>query len=144
MPKQPKSNRKPGQSAGAGPLKKILIAGVAGVAVTFLVLLLCSWLYTKTQLPLWAAVPMATCAVCIGCFVCGLALARSFKKNGLFCGLCTGVVFYLLYLVAALLNGQLDFTAMAGIKLVCYILSGCFGGYLGILLCERKRTRRPA
>lgn len=144
MPKQPKSNRKPGQSAGAGPLKKILIAGVAGVAVTFLVLLLCSWLYTKTQLPLWAAVPMATCAVCIGCFVCGLALARSFKKNGLFCGLCTGVAFYLLYLAAALLNGQLDFTAMAGIKLVCYILSGCFGGYLGILLCERKWTRRPA
>ena len=87
---------------------------------------------------------MATCAVCLGCFVCGMILARSFKKNGLFCGLCTGTVFYLIYLAAALLNGQFDFTAMAGIKLVCYILAGCFGGYLGIFLAERKRTRRPA
>ena len=41
-------------------------------------------------------------------------------------------------------HGQFDFTAMGGIKLVCYILAGCFGGYLGILLAERKRTRRPA
>lgn len=141
MPKQ-KSVRRSGQNAGAAPLKAILFAGVAGVAVTFLFLLLCSWLYTKTQLPAWSAVPMATCAVCLGCFVCGLMLARSFKKNGLFCGLCTGTAFFLLYLSAALLNGQFDFTAMAGIKLVCYILAGCFGGYLGILLAERKRTRR--
>ncbi len=144
MPKQQKTGRKTGQSAGTEPLKKILIAGVTGTAVTFLVLLLCSWLYTKTQLPAWSAVPMATCAVCLGCFVCGMILARSFKKNGLFCGLCTGTVFYLIYLAAALLNGQFDFTAMAGIKLVCYILAGCFGGYLGILLAERKHTRRPA
>ena len=142
MPKQQKAGRKTGQSAGADALKKILAAGVTGVAVTFLVLLLCSWLYTKTQLPAWSAVPMATCAVSLGCFACGLVLARSFKKNGLFCGLCTGVAFYLLYLSAALLNGQLDFTAMSGIKLVCYILAGCFGGYLGILLVEQKRTRR--
>ena len=144
MPKQQKTGRKAGQSTGAESLKKILIAGVTGTAVTFLVLLLCSWLYTKTQLPAWSAVPMATCAVCLGCFVCGMILARSFKKNGLFCGLCTGTVFYLIYLAAALLNGQLDFTAMAGIKLVCYILAGFFGGYLGILLAERKRIRRPA
>ena len=143
MPKQQKTGRKAGQSAGKEPLKKILAAGVTGTAVTFLVLLLCSWLYTKTQLPSWSAVPMATCAVCLGCFVCGMSLARSFKKNGLFCGLCTGTVFYLVYLAAALLNGQFDFTAMAGIKLVCYILAGCFGGYLGILAAERKRTRRP-
>ena len=97
MPKQQKTGRKAGQSAGTEPLKKILIAGVTGTAVTFLVLLLCSWLYTKTQLPAWSAVPMATCAVCLGCFVCGMILARSFKKNGLFCGLCTGTVFYPIY-----------------------------------------------
>lgn len=143
MPKQQKTGRKAGQSAGTAPLKKILAAGIAGIGVTFLILLLCSWLYTKTQLPAWSAIPMATCAVCLGCFLCGLILARSFKKNGLFCGLCTGIAFFLIYLAAALLNGQFDFTAMAGIKLVCYILAGCFGGYLGILLAERKRTRRP-
>lgn len=144
MPRQAKQGRKPGQNGGAGPLGKILSAGITGTAVTFLVLLFCSWLFTRTQLPAWAAVPMATCSVCLGCFVCGLVLARSFKKNGLFCGLCTGVAFYLLYLAAALLNGQFDFTAMAGIKLVCYILAGCFGGYVGVILAERKRTRRPA
>ena len=138
MPKQPK----PGRNA-SGPLGKILISGVAGLAVTFLALLFCSWLFTRTQLPAWSAVPMATCAVCLGCFVCGLALARGFKKNGLLCGLCTGVAYYLIYLAAALLNGQFDFTATAGIKLVCYILAGCFGGYLGIVIAERKRTRRP-
>lgn len=144
MAKRAKAGHKAGHAPGAGPMKNILFAGIAGVVATFLALLFCSWLFTRTQLPAWSAIPMATCAVCLGCVVCGLALARGFRRNGLFCGLCTGVAFFLLYLAAALLNGQFDFTAMAGIKLVCYIFSGCLGGYLGILLTERKRTRRPA
>ena len=141
MPMKQQAARGPAGAAArksAGPFVPILRAGVSGLAATFLILLACSWAFTRTRIPPWAAVPMATGAVCLGCFVCGRSLAKSFRKNGLFCGLCAGAAFFVLYLAAALFNGQFDFTALAGIKLVCYILSGCMGGYLGILATEKK------
>ncbi len=117
----------------------IFFAGGSGLAVTFLFLLFSAWLFTKTQLPAWSAVPLATAAVSLGCFISGHVLSRRVGQNGLFCGLCCGVCFYLLYLLAALLNGQFDYSALAGIKLVCYVLSGCIGGFLGILAYEKAK-----
>ena len=119
----------------------MVAALVCGLAATFILLLIFSWLFTKTQIPAWWAVPLATAAVCVGCFVSAHVLAKKIKKNGLFCGLCAGAFFFVIYLAAALLNGQFEFTTLASIKLVCYLLAGCFGGYLGILAAESSCAR---
>ena len=65
-------------------------------------------------------------------------VGRHTRKNGLFCGLCCGLTFFALYLAAVLISGQLDFSAVSSFKLVCFILSGCLGGFLSILLNEKK------
>lgn len=143
MPKNDRPGPRPAPATqSAKQLTPILAAAVSGLAATFLLLLVFSWLFTKTQIPAWWAVPLATAAVCVGCFVSAHVLAKKLKKNGLFCGLCAGAFFFVLYLAAALLNGQFEFTTLASIKLVCYLLAGCFGGYLGILAAEKQLRAR--
>ncbi|HJA25832.1 MAG TPA: TIGR04086 family membrane protein [Candidatus Fournierella merdigallinarum] len=144
MAKQRTAAQAAKRSTGGGPLGAILAGAVSGLGVTFAALLGCSWAYTKTQIPAWCAAPLAACSAALGCFVCGFVLARGVRKNGLFCGLCAGVGFFLLYLAAALLNGQFEFTAMAGIKLVCDLLAGCLGGFLGVTPPKKKKSRLPA
>ena len=139
------SNRqRSGKGAAAlfAPLPPVALAALAGFAVTFLLLLCFSWLFTRTQLPAWSAVPLAGAAVCAGCFACALALGRHFRRYGLFCGLCAGLFFFFVYLAAALLNGQFSFTAAGWIKLVSFVLSGCLGGLLGVIHAEKKARSR--
>ena len=120
----------------------ILYAAIIGIIITFLFLLFCAWLFTITRLSPWVAVPLSTAAVCIGSFVSGYILAQKLNKNGLFCGLCFGIFYFTLYLLAALLNKQFDYTAFACIKLVCYTMSGCIGGFCGILFNEHAARKR--
>ena len=107
MPKNNRPGPRPAQSAQAAKqFAPVAAALVCGLAATFILLLIFSWLFTKTQIPAWWAVPLATAAVCVGCFVSAHVLAKKIKKNGLFCGLCAGAFFFVIYLAAALLNGH--------------------------------------
>lgn len=142
------NGRAPAASNKNGPANlyvSLILCGMLGTAAVFCCLLAFSWLFTKADIPVWAAVPLATAALCVGCLVCGFSSARKVGKNGLFCGLCSGAVFFLLGLAAALLNGQFSFTAVGSIKLVSCILSGCLGGFLGVVSLERRsgRVRKP-
>lgn len=122
----------------------ILGSLLAGIVLCVLALLFFSWVFSKADLPLYAAVPMATAAICIGTAGAAMLLSRLQQKNGLLMGLCTGIFFFAAYALAALLGGQREFTGFAAMKLASILLSGCLGGYLGLLSAEQKRRRRPA
>ena len=132
--------KKGGHALGSCILGSLL----AGIVLCVLALLFFSWVFSKADLPLYAAVPMATAAICIGTAGAAMLLSRLQQKNGLLLGLCTGVFFFAAYALAALLNGQREFTGFAAIKLASILLSGCLGGYLGLLLAQPKKHRRPA
>lgn len=136
----PKPGPKGGHSLGSCILSSLL----AGIVLCVLALLFFSWVFSKADLPLYAAVPMATAAICIGTAGAAMLLSRLQQKNGLLLGLCTGIFFFAAYALAALLNGQREFTGFAAIKLASILLSGCLGGYLGLLLAQQKKRRRPA
>lgn len=136
----PKPGPKGGHSLGSCILGSLL----AGIVLCVLALLFFSWVFSKADLPLYAAVPMATAAICIGTAGAAMLLSRLQQKNGLLLGLCTGVFFFAAYALAALLNGQREFTGFAAIKLASILLSGCLGGYLGLLFAQQKKCRRPA
>lgn len=136
------TNNRNGRTAQSTQLTQLLFSFLFGILLTFAALLLFSWLFIQMQIAAYWGVPLATIAVCIGSFVTGHFAAKSLKQNGLFCGLCVGFIFYVVYLVAALLNGQYEFTSLALIKLVCYLLSGAVGGVLGIVVSEKKQTVR--
>lgn len=120
----------------------IVYSAILGIICTFLFLLFCAWMFTLTRLPTWVAVPLSTIAVSIGAFFSSYILSRKLNKNGLFCGLCFGIFYFTLYLLASLLNKQFDYTAFSSIKLVCYVLSGCLGGFSGILSNDRNTRKK--
>lgn len=138
----PKTTHHQKTKSNSSNIAYILSAFILGIIVTFLFLLFCAWLFTITQLPSWSAIPFATASVCIGAFISSCILAQKLNKNGLFCGLCFGICYFILYLLAALLNGQFDYTAFSCIKFVCYTLSGCIGGFCGILINEQNTRKR--
>ena len=105
----------------------------AGIIAMIASLALFSWIFVKQHLSFWTAIPLATVAGCIGCFFCGLVLARKIKINGLFCGFCSGILFFGVYLIIALLNGISGITTIAAIKFVSFVFAGCLGGYIGVL-----------
>lgn len=129
-----------------GSSHKPLLVGIAlavllGSAVGMALLLLGSWLLCHTELPLYAASPIATSAVSIGTAVSGMVLAGRQKKNGLLLGASCGLFFFLAFTAAAVLMGAKTFSAFSAIKLLCFIVSGALGGYLGMTLAEGKSTR---
>ena len=136
----PKTAKKISPSLGSCILGSLFV----GIALCVLALLFFSFILSKADLPLYAAVPMATVAICIGTGGAAMLLSRLQQKNGLLLGLCTGIFFFVAYALAAVLNGQREFTAFAAIKLASILLSGCLGGYLGLLRAEQKKHRRPA
>ena len=117
----------------------LLFAISSGIIITLLALLVGAWLFQNAQIPVWAYVPVAVVAVCLGSFASGFILAKQTKRNGIFGGLCCGILFFCLYLVASMMNGDFSYTALSGIKLVTYSLSGCIGGLLGIAFSEQKK-----
>ena len=135
------AGRVPGSPVSLGAC--VVWAVVCGVGLCALMMVVFSWLLCHADLPLYAAVPLATAAVSIGAAGGGMVLARMQKKNGLLLGFLSGLFFFVVYALAALLGGQREFTAFVAIKLACFVLAGCLGGYLGLTMAERKTRRRP-
>lgn len=137
----------PSRSApgAARPLGLCLLGALLfGILICALALLFFSWLMSVVDLPIYAAAPLASAAVCIGTAGAALLLGRTQRQNGLLWGLGTGVFFFAAHAAAALLNGQREFTSFAAIKLICILLAGCVGGYAGLLSTQHRPRRRPA
>lgn len=119
----------------------LLAAGIGGITCLAALCLLAQAIVV-IQPSAWWAIPISAVAVMIGCFVSGYILARRLGQNGLFCGLCCGLFFFLVFMLASILeDSSYEYTAFAAIKCVCYSLSGALGGYLGILSSERTKRK---
>ena len=132
------------EHAGKQLLFSILFSAGAGAIVCTAALCLLAKMIVAAQPSAWWAIPMSAIAVMAGCFVSGYILARRMGQNGLFCGLCCGLFFFLIFLFAAMLSGSYEYTAFAAIKCVCYSLAGALGGYVGLLSSERAKRRAHA
>ena len=59
----------------------LLFAISSGIIITLLALLVGAWLFQNAQIPVWAYVPVAVVAVCLGSFASGFILAKQTKRN---------------------------------------------------------------
>lgn len=107
-------------------------AALLGLLCAFLSLLACAWLYCRVDLPDYAAPVAGVCCAGLGAAVTACSLTRSFQRGGLWIGLGCGAVYFALFALAALLNGQRDFTLLAGWKLASLLVFGALGGVLGV------------
>lgn len=139
-----KTNRKGGPHPAARepslPLRAAL-AAAQGLFCAFLSLLACAWLYCRVDLPDHVAPVAALCCAGLGAAVAAFSLARRLRQGGLWIGLACGGICFALFAGAALLNGQREFTLLAGWKLGCLLVFGALGGVLGV--GGGESARRP-
>ena len=82
---------------------------------------------------------LASVAVSFAMLPAGLVFAALHGEKGMLYGLLMGAMFFVALWIAALAQGQTEFTSLSAVKGVAMMSAGAIGGYLGIALRERRR-----
>ncbi len=115
-----------------------------GLAATGLCFFLFACLLSRTNLPLYMAVPFSTASACAGAFLISLLLTRTYKFSGALAGLCVGTVLFGLFLAAALMEGEPQFTSLTALRAAALLTSGLLGGlFANYRNSAPKKPRRP-
>ena len=115
-----------------------------GLAVTGLCFVFFAFLLSRADLPLYMAVPFSTASVCAGALLISALLTRTYKCSGALVGLCVGAVMLGLFVAAALLEGEPQFTSLTALRAAALLLSGLLGGlFANYRNSAPKRPKRP-
>ncbi|MBQ5840407.1 MAG: TIGR04086 family membrane protein [Clostridia bacterium] len=116
-----------------GRLIRPLLIGVAvGILVCTLLLLLMAAVIQRVDVPLGAALPLAVGAAAVGAFAGGLTAALISRQRGLLLGAVSGLVLFLLVLLAGLARYAAVDGSTALLKAVVLMVAGAVGGVLGV------------
>lgn len=121
---------------------QLAAASVSGVGAAALLLSGLAALCCKVDLSPQTLSLAPTGAVALSVLLAGLVLALLHREKGLLCGLLMGGIFYAMLWIAALAQGQTEFSALSAIKGMAVLCSGAIGGLLGVSLQERRRRLR--
>ncbi|MBQ8001072.1 MAG: TIGR04086 family membrane protein [Ruminococcus sp.] len=116
-----------------------LLAGCAGTAVLLCISTLV--LLVMGTLPHnfieWIIIGLC----CISAFVCGYITARVTKANGLLWGAVSGVLMFIIVLLAGLISSDGNFTYMTILKFACLTVCGGLGGIKGVNRKEKLHIK---
>lgn len=116
-----------------------LASALACAALTAAFLALFAKAMASTQIPLELIAPMSTAACCLALLPSGILFAFLRGEKGLLNGLLLATVFLAVLWGAALAQGQAAFTYFAALKSLVLLACGAVGGYVGVLLREKRR-----
>ena len=100
------------------------------------------YLLCKIDLPLTLLSPLSTIAACLSTLLAGMLLAYLLGQRGMLTGFAQGIFLFLILLISALIGGKTSFSALAFAKLIAFCAAGGIGGYLGIVLADKRRRKR--
>ncbi len=106
-------------------------AGI-GMILSAIVMFIMAAILSIGNIPSMVIPPMAIFAIVFGGFCSGFSAAKLSAQKGLLCGAVSGVIFFLVaWSLGGLLNiGNFGYAAL--IKAVIIIISGAFGGIIGV------------
>lgn len=116
-----------------------MIGGLAAAALLFSGL---AAVRCKVDIDPQLLAPISTAAFSMAVLFAGFLFATLRKEKGLLYGLLVGLVFYVILWIAALVQGQTEFSALSAIKGAALLCSGAIGGSLGIFAQDRRRRIR--
>lgn len=122
--------------------RQLLLCTLGGLAITFICLALFAMLIVSRRLSQAVLLPLSTAAVCIGCCAGAWLMARIRGEGGLLCGAAVAVIFAALLCVWSWGNGCRSIESIAVIRGILLLVSGCAGGYAGMLHAEKRPRRR--
>ncbi|MEG0166740.1 MAG: TIGR04086 family membrane protein [Ruthenibacterium sp.] len=117
----------------------ILICFICGVFCMAILLCLLAELLCKIDVPQRYLSPLTSVVLCISTLAAALIFARMQGKAGLLSGALWGVGFYVLLLLIAWTQNAVMLQEASFLRLGSMVIAGGLGGYLGMLLQEKKR-----
>lgn len=109
-----------------------------GLAVFAVLILVFAAAFSAFDLPQFLITPLTTIASCLGTFAAAFTASHQKRENGLLVGFLTAIaIFVFMAFCNAVFIGE-GFSSLTFVKLVLLLLSGCFGGVLGV----NTRTKR--
>lgn len=122
--------------------RQLFFCTLGGLAVAAIALVLFALLIVNRRLPQTVLMPFSTAAVCAGCCTGGWLMARTRGESGLLCGAVIAAIFAALLFIWAWGNGIRSMESETVIRGVLLLISGCTGGYAGMLRAEKRPGRR--
>ena len=120
-------------------LRPAAVGVVCGAVICAVILALMALVVSVRTVPQSALDPVAVFALSVGAFASGFTCARIIRKNGLWCGFFTGVVFALVALLCGLAVPGNTWGLGALIKVAIMLLSSMLGGVLGVNTRLRRK-----
>lgn len=112
--------------------RPILIGAGVGALCCLLVLLVMAAVLAAKDIPQTAVTPMAVVAGAFGSFIAGLVAARIARTKGLMFGSATGLLLYLIIMLAGFAVLKDIRGAYALVKMAILIGCGAVGGVIGV------------
>ena len=112
-----------------------ILGGLAAAAFCFCFF---AWLLSRSNLPLYMAVPFSTVSVCAGAFFCAFFLCRALALSPLLTGLMAGGGAFGVFMAAACLEGVPELTGITPLRFAALLASGLLGAFLAQ---KRKKKR---
>lgn len=126
---------------GLSFLLPFLISLATAILLTVVQFSLICYLLCKIDLPLTLLSPLSSAAACLSALLAGMLLAYLLGRRGMLSGFAQGILLFLIILISALIEGKTSFSALAFVKLIGFCAAGGIGGYLGILLADKRRRK---
>lgn len=120
---------------------KPMIFGLAAaviISLLFIVLFAVVFVIMKSIVSS-AIIPLSLFALTIGCFVGAYICACISRERGFLFGLAIGLILFAVIYVLGVAMGENCFGTILIIRLICLLISGCFGGWLGSNHAHTKR-----
>lgn len=114
-------------------VRAIVIGSVTGALLSAILLGLAALGFVSAaNIPQNVISPMMLALSVLGAFTAGFVTAKVSHKRGLAYGAVSGLLLFILYLVAGLVASNEPVSFTAGMRLIVMILSGAIGGLLGV------------
>lgn len=119
--------------------KPVIWGVISGLFSIFVAMLLLAFVLTKSNLSESVSMTLATIIIAIGTFFSGLVSAKLFKRRGLFIGLISGLLTFMLLVIISLASTDTSISVLLLIRLAVVAVSSALGGIFGVNSVNKRK-----
>ncbi len=124
-------------------LRRAVISSTVSLILTFILFILCSIFTALNIIPDGGIRVTVLIITCIAAFIGGYLTSRNVYEYGLFNGLATGILYFLmLYILSVIMTFSFAFNGELFKSLIFILVASAIGGVVGINSKAQRRRRR--
>lgn len=113
-------------------IKSSAIGACGGIVFSSLLIFVMAGILSIGHIPSAVIEPMVLVALAVGGILGGFLSGKTAKEKGFFCGMLSGILFFLVVWCCGGILGIGDFSMKAVLKSAILILAGILGGIIGV------------